>query len=521
MLSQHFGKKQILYLFIIAALLLFTRLGSSPIYILDEARNAQCAREMMQNNDWLIPTFNTELRTDKPPMHYYFMRAGYSIFGVNEFGARFFSAVVGFLTLLITFFFTKKYVSKNAAVLAIVFLLASVHFLFEFRLAVPDPYLIFFTTVIFFSFFEYVQSAKFLYLLVAAIATGLAVLTKGPVALALPGSSIALWLLWERKMKIIFSWKMIVAFVIVCIVAIPWYWLIHKATNGEFTREFFFTHNLSRFKEPMEGHGGLFLLVPLFVILGMLPSSVFMGETFIKARRGNNVPLIKLAMVIVAVFVVFFSISNTKLPNYPMPCYPFAAILLAYGAEQLLNNTQRKKQYPFIILFLINLALPVAVYFGIHAEPALQGMEWIALILLILPASMLISLYMNKRSGFRLSMTWLFAGYVLFNFIFLAVLYPTVYKKNPVITTLHFLDPDKQVYAYDTYNPSFNFYLNKPVKVFKDYPAKLYMALQQDTGGIVITRQSLLPVIDTSKYIIIASRRDLFELPTTVLLKLK
>ncbi|MCS3799323.1 hypothetical protein [Niastella sp. OAS944] len=65
---------------------------------------------------------------------------------------------------------------------------------------------------------------------------------------------------------------------IIGMVAAPWYVIIHKATNGEFTREFFFRHNFNRFGEPMEGHGGLFIMVPMFVLLGLLPVSVFIGE---------------------------------------------------------------------------------------------------------------------------------------------------------------------------------------------------------------------------------------------------
>ena len=77
-------------LLLVLVFLLFWRLGSSPIYILDEAKNAQCAKEMMQRNDWVVPTFNEELRTDKPVLHYYFMIVAYKLFGVSAFSARFF-----------------------------------------------------------------------------------------------------------------------------------------------------------------------------------------------------------------------------------------------------------------------------------------------------------------------------------------------------------------------------------------------------------------------------------------------
>ncbi len=92
------------WLIALLSFMLLFRLGSSPIYILDEAKNAQCAREMLQHNDWVVPTFNGELRTDKPVLHYYFMMIAYKVFGINEFSARFFSAILGVLTVIITYY---------------------------------------------------------------------------------------------------------------------------------------------------------------------------------------------------------------------------------------------------------------------------------------------------------------------------------------------------------------------------------------------------------------------------------
>jgi 4-amino-4-deoxy-L-arabinose transferase-like glycosyltransferase len=78
--------------------------GSHPIYILDEARNAEAAREMFVSGDWIVPTFNGQLRTDKPPLHYFFMIAGFKLFGTTALGARFFSTICGMATLLLIFF---------------------------------------------------------------------------------------------------------------------------------------------------------------------------------------------------------------------------------------------------------------------------------------------------------------------------------------------------------------------------------------------------------------------------------
>ncbi len=133
---------------IVSLSILLINLGNPDIYILDEAKNAECAREMLVNGDYIVPYFNGQLRTDKPPLHYFFMALSYQVFGVSAFSARFFSAVFGALTIAIVFAFCRRFFSIRVAWLSALALLVSLHFNFQMRLAVPDPYLIFFMTAI-------------------------------------------------------------------------------------------------------------------------------------------------------------------------------------------------------------------------------------------------------------------------------------------------------------------------------------------------------------------------------------
>ena len=157
---QQNQQKYFWLLFGLSVLLLFPGLGKTPLWIYDEVRNAECAREMYQRGDWVVPTFNGGLRTLKPPLHYYFMFGGFEIFGITEWGARFFSAVFGVLTIFITYFFVKKYSSQRQALITSLVLLASSHFLFEFRMSVPDPYLIFLNTASIFTAFLFFREKK-------------------------------------------------------------------------------------------------------------------------------------------------------------------------------------------------------------------------------------------------------------------------------------------------------------------------------------------------------------------------
>ena len=159
--QENHQQKYLWVLLGLSIVLLFPGLGKTPLWIYDEVRNAECAREMYERGDWIVPTFNGGLRTLKPPLHYYFMFGGFKIFGITEWGARFFSAVFGLFTILITYFFVKKYATQKQAFITCLVLLASGHFLFEFRMAVPDPYLIFLNTASVFTAYTFFREKKF------------------------------------------------------------------------------------------------------------------------------------------------------------------------------------------------------------------------------------------------------------------------------------------------------------------------------------------------------------------------
>src|SRR5882724_8048523 len=124
-------------------------------------------------------------------------------------------------------------------------------------------------------------------------------------------------------------------------VALPWYWAVGLATNGEFLRAFFFEHNLARATGAMEGHHGTVFYYPLAILVGFFPWSVFavpLGiDTVLQLRRRDrhvvgtlrapstdngtrSVPATYglhagylLAVCWVGVYVGLFSLARTKL----------------------------------------------------------------------------------------------------------------------------------------------------------------------------------------------------------------
>ena len=511
---QNNQQKYLWLLLGLSVILLFPGLGKAPLWIYDEVRNAECAREMYERGDWIVPTFNGGLRTLKPPLHYYFMFGGFQIFGITEWGARFFSAVFGVLTTIMTYFFVKRYSSQRHAFITSLVLLASTHFLFEFRMSVPDPYLIFLNVASIFTAYSFFIEKKNYWLWLCAITMGLGTLAKGPVAIALPGAAMLTWLIWEKRLKEILSWKILIAGIIMFAVALPWYLLVHKETNGEWTRGFFLQHNFGRFSEPMEGHGGPFIIVPIIVFLGLLPASIFIAESFRKFKTSFSNSFLKLALSVVGIFIVFYSISSTKLPNYAMPCYPFLAIILGNYINKAWEEN-KTRIYPFIILLLINFALPIAGYFGIKNEVNTKGMEDIAAYLLILTLASIIAFYFAVKRDFRKAAVSTFILYSIFHVLMFNWLYPSLYKQNPMSKTIDMVKKYDNVVSYQIFHPSYTYYLPERVAVFNNLDSlKNYLLANK---AAVISRKNFADDLRSIGLKEQAAVHDLFEGNTTVI----
>jgi 4-amino-4-deoxy-L-arabinose transferase-like glycosyltransferase len=511
----------------LAALLLFVRLGAAPVYILDEAKNAQCAREMWNSGNWIVPTFNNGLRTDKPALHYWFMGFSYALFGDGAAQARLFSALLGLGVLWVTFWEVKRYAGAAKAFFTTLVLVLSPHFLFEFRLSVPDPYLIFFTTAGLFAGFGYLHLGNRKALLICAALLGIAVLAKGPVALALPGLSFFIYVLVAKKWMVFKDPFLILALLVAVGIAFPWYYAVHLQTDGAFTRGFFLDHNLNRFSSEKEGHGGPFIITPIIVLVGLLPFSLLTINAFRRKFNYWKDPLFVFAAIVVMVYVVFFSISSTKLPNYPMPCYPFAAVIAGYLLADIFENKFLLAPYNWWIWLFLAVILPIGAFFGIKADTAVAHLAWVAFLLLPLTAGTIWAFAIRKNPVIaikRLGLAW-----VGFAMVFLWVGYPLLYAENPVTKMLPLINEAKKprILCYKAYNPGFNFNLPADKMVIDslhEMKELIDSGNQLSTDArysdvFVITRLDFAEEFKGTHFREIGRQRDLFELPTTVIFK--
>jgi len=505
-------------LIVISYLLLSANIGGSSIYILDEAKNSECAREMLERGDWVVPTFNYELRTDKPPLHYYFMMMGYTIFGANEFGARFFSSVFGVLTILITFFYMRKFYGFRMALLTVIILLSSLHFLLEFHLAVPDPYLIFFMTLAYFSFYDFYRFGKKNALFLLYLAIGLGTLAKGPVAIALPGLVFLIFLLLRKgkQWTLIKSYKPLWGALLVLAINVPWYYMVGVETNWEWIRGFFLEHNINRFVDTKHGHGGFFLMTPAYVFLGMLPFAVFMVQAMYRnSKIFRSDDFMTYSFLIAVIIIVFFTISGTKLPNYTIPAYPFLAAIIAYFLTMQANP---RKKWPFYLHLFFAIVMPLLLFGAFHYEETLSHLKPLASWFAVLPAAAVIALIFQYRNQFKNAINSLIFGWIAASMLFFFIIYPEMDEENPVYKTYQEIDlNEKNVAYFGKFNPAYVFYLKRKVPELKN-PGEVKTFLEKEDAVVLTIKRKLknLKNVDTKQ--VLLKQKDLFEIPTTVVL---
>src|SRR5437588_7457215 len=130
-----------LLLVAVAALLILPNLGRPSLWDIDEGNNAEAAREMMESEDWVVPKFNYQLRVDKPALLYWLQIGAYRLFGINEFAARFPSALAALLALFLTYELGRRMFGAPAGLLAGVMIGSTTLFCAAAYFANPDALL--------------------------------------------------------------------------------------------------------------------------------------------------------------------------------------------------------------------------------------------------------------------------------------------------------------------------------------------------------------------------------------------
>ncbi len=347
---------QLLLITGVCAFLFFFGLGAFGLVGADEPRYAQIAREMFDRHDWIVPTLNGSPWMEKPVLVYWKMISSYRILGVHDWAARVPSAFHATALVLVVFFFMRRF--RPGSELNAALITASCFAVIGFaRGASTDMVLSAPFGVALLAWWTWHQTGRKLWLAAFYALLAVGALAKGPVAPALAVLIIGAYAICRRDGKIFLRSLWWPGFLLFFAIALPWYVAL-EAKVPEFFRVFFYEQNLQRFGTNRYQHNQPFwYYIPVFV-LSIFPWVVFTLTGIVAAGKDALAKIRSLQpskseneidhdwlpvflLLWMAIPIVFFSISRSKLPGYILPAIPAAALLTAnylYTTSNAINR---------------------------------------------------------------------------------------------------------------------------------------------------------------------------------------
>ncbi len=352
-------KRNLIILTVLGAALFFLANGHIPVTDPVESNYTQTAKEMLMAGDYMSPRIFGNYWYDKPAFFYWELIAAFKVFGVTDFAARFFSSVFGVVGLWLTYVFARRLYDARTALLSGVILATSLGYWVISKTIITDMTLfVFFNAVLVCFYIAYTGKNKNIYYLCYLFA-GLAVLTKGPIGILLPGLIVTLFICVRRDFEEIPRMKPLGFAIFFAVVAL-WYVPMYFAHGSDFVDTFLGVHNVLRAtvsEHPMWDvwwyYSVLFFIIFFPWAFVTLPPAV---RQLYREKRWPRFDQKETYLMIWAVTInVFYQMMATKYTTYTLPALLPIAILSArylQGKEKVIRRT-----------FLLSVTLLVLVTF--------------------------------------------------------------------------------------------------------------------------------------------------------------
>ena len=327
------------------ALSWFVLLDAHALFNPDEGRYAEIPREMLASGSWLVPRLNGLVYIEKPPLQYWATAASFAVFGATEWAARLYTGVCGLLTVLVAWFTADRLWGRSTAWRAGLMTASSLLVVLVSHHLTLDMSLTFFLTTMVASFclaqhYRDEPSRARRWMWCAWVAAALAVLTKGIVALVLPGLTLVLYSLLQGDRTVWRRLSPVSGVVLLLLIAAPWFVLMQREVP-QFFDFFFVREHFQRFLTRIsDRYEPWWFFIPILVV-GCLPwllpagRAVLFGWRTSPARGQFNAR--RFLWVWVVVTLCFFSASDSKLVPYILPLFPPLALLMASPSPPMTN----------------------------------------------------------------------------------------------------------------------------------------------------------------------------------------
>ncbi|UDI90349.1 lipid IV(A) 4-amino-4-deoxy-L-arabinosyltransferase [Pseudomonas sp. IAC-BECa141] len=440
-MSKRWALPLLLGIFLLAYLL---PLGSHGLWIPDETRYAQISQDMLLSGNWVSPHFMNLRYFEKPAAGYWMIALGQAVFGQNLFGVRFASALSTGLSVLLCFLIARRLWNdpRKSFVCALLYM-SFVIVAGQAGYANLDPQFTFWVNLslvaLWFALDSRSNGQRMAGWAVLGLACGMGFMTKGFLAWLLPVLIALPWMLWQKRWKELLLYGPI-AIAVAIIVSLPWVLAVH-GQEPDYWRFFFWHEHIRRFAGDDAQHDApWWFYLPLLVAfslpwVGMLP--VALKQAW-QTRRDTSIAFLGLWLLMP---LLFFSLSNGKLPTYILPCLLPLALLLGHALADRLRLEQGRA---LGLNGLLNLLLGIVTLIGlvyVQLKRPLYDHELHSLVLVFIALTgWIIS---NLLQAFRPLQCW--AAPAVGSLLLIALL-PAALPKSVVANKM----PDQFILAHQT-----------------------------------------------------------------------
>lgn len=354
---------------LVAALLFIPFLGAVHLFDWDEINFAEAAREMIVSHNYSQVQIDFRPFWEKPPLFIWMQVGSMMIFGVNDFAARFPNAIIGIATLVTLFAIGKKLADEKLGIWWALVYAGSWLPHFYFKSGIIDPTFNYFIFLAIYFAYRIAYNAKpYRMAILSGLFLGLAVLTKGPVAILVALLTLLVYWLWNKgKISIRLVHLGLIA-IFACITTLLWFGY-EILTHGWWFVNEFVAYQVRLLTTEDAGHGGPFFYHWIVLLIGCFPASIFLF-TYLQGRKKSiytnpaaaELKDFKIWMwVLFWVVLILFSIVKTKIVHYSSLCYFPLSFLAALQVYKLAEGRLRLRGWNIALLLFIGIVLGIAI----------------------------------------------------------------------------------------------------------------------------------------------------------------
>lgn len=469
---------------------LFYILFSNLLPITDpvESNYALTAKEMLQAGNFISPIIYGNFWYDKPPLTYWGLMLSFKTFGFSDMSVRLPAAITAACSAMALYAMVKRILHQETVALwSSIVLVTSMQFWYISHAVITDGYLFLFSIGVFgFSYIALTEHSP-RHMAYAYIASALAILTKGPVGIVLPGLILIAFLLVRRQkkdLKILFTPLGLLAFIVV---ACPWYVAMYNIHGDAFIEGFLGLHNITRATVSEHPRDNVWYYYLVLWPVSLLPWLGFTLYEFKHTRWSKN-DLVKYMLLWGCGVVIFYTLMATKYITYTFIAFIPFILFTGQGVVRFINQPPTNKWSRLLVAYGAFVVFTLALLGGSYADATLVLPIYMTIAVPIVLLATIIASYKVPTQLFPRIIT---AGAVI---IFLLV----PFAISPLMQARSTKALDQQlsqvhptaVYFYQDFSTSYVYYSGHRAMLLRDD--------YKVNSNVWVTGKEVMPVIDIS-----------------------